>query len=67
MEKGTQMERIENPMVLCRECEEELKVLEWCTCCKDKLFNGSKVYKIMGHYYCQDCVEEEELDADDYF
>ena len=60
------MERIENPMVMCRECEEVLKALERCACCGDKLYRGNKVCRIDGKVYCEFCVETDTLDADDY-
>ena len=60
------MERIENPMVMYRECEEVPKALERCACCGYELYHGDTVFKIDGLYYCEDCVEKTELDADDY-
>ena len=61
------MERIENPMVMCIECEPEPKVLEYCACCKDKLYNGNKVFRVDGKVYCEFCVETDTLDADDCY
>lgn len=58
--------QIENPMVLFRECEEEPKALETCESCKCDLFHGDRYFKIDGVYYCEDCVEEGELDGEDY-
>lgn len=62
------MERIENPMVLPRECEHEPRAvaLETCECCGCDLFHGDTVFKIDGIFYCEDCVDKAELDADDY-
>lgn len=60
------MERIENLMVICRSCERTPKVLEICACCGDKLYHGNKVSRIDGKVYCEDCVETDTLDAEDY-
>ena len=38
------MERIENPMVMCRECEEVPKALERCACCGYELYHGDTVF-----------------------
>lgn len=60
------MERIENPMVRCRSCENTPKLLEIFACCGDKLYHGNKVFRIDGKVYCEDCVETDTLDEDDY-
>lgn len=60
------MERIENPMVMCRECDQEPNVLEYCACCKDKLYHGNKVFRVDDKVYCEFCVETDTLDSDDY-
>ena len=60
------MERIENPMVLCNPFEEEEKVLEECKCCGCDLHHGDKYFKIGNDFYCEDCVDTGELDAEDY-
>lgn len=60
------MERIENQMVCFKECEKPKRVLEICRCCGDKLYHGNKVHRVDGKVYCEDCIETETLDADDY-
>ena len=61
------MERIENPMVLCNQFEEEEKVLEECKCCGRELFHGDRYFKIGNDFYCEDCVDSGELDETDYW
>lgn len=59
------MERIENPMVVFKECDSEEKSLEICQSCYCELFHGDTVYKVNGMFFCKDCVEKIELDSDD--
>ena len=58
------MEQIENYMVMYTEPEE--KALKECKCCGCDLFHGDSYYKIGNDFYCEDCVDTGELDAEDY-
>ena len=43
-----------------------MKPLEECKYCRCELFHGDKYFKIGSRFYCEDCVDTGELDAEDY-
>ena len=60
-------EQIENPWVLGNTpFDKEEEPLEECKCCGCDLFHGDTYFKIGNDFYCEDCVETGELDAEDY-
>ena len=59
--------RIENPMVIHMECEDDTeRTLELCANCKCRMKHGDTYYFVFGDYFCNDCVETGELDEADY-
>lgn len=42
------------------------QILEKCAGCGCEMYHGDKYTKIGNDYYCEDCVDTGELDADNY-